>query len=114
MKIQYEYPIMIFKNEYEGKPYYSLGLSKKMQDGNYLNGYIPCQFKKNVEIDNKKKIYIKNAWLTFYIKDKKTIPYIFINEFEYVEAAIKEAKKETDPFKEFADEIEITDEDLPF
>lgn len=114
MNISYEYPVKVFKSEYQGKTYYKLGLSKKMQDGSYLNGYISCKFRNNVTIDDKKKIYLKNAWLTFYTKDKMTIPYIFINKFEYVEEAIKEAKQESDPFEEFSNEVILTDEDLPF
>ena len=122
MKLQYEYPVMIFKRDYEGRTYYSLGLSKKNQDGSYLNGYMPCQFKKEVTVDDKKKIYIKDAWLTFYIKDKKTMPYVFINQFEYVEDVIKETKEETkeetkkesEPITFYASDVILTDEDLPF
>lgn len=117
MNIENKYPVMVFKKEYEGKTYYNLGLSKKDMNGNYINGYISCRFKKNIEVDDKKKIYIKNAWLDFYLKDKVTVPYVFINEFEYVEETIKkikqESKKDFDKvIEEFSQEIQ--DEDLPF
>lgn len=107
---------MVFKNEYNGKVFYSIGISKKNQDGKYENGYINVQFRKDVELENKTKIKIKQAWLDFYIKDKKTFPYIFINDFDLI--------KEKDPFKDFGDnikteseigkQIQITDDDLPW
>lgn len=112
MNIDYKYQIMVFKNEYNGNSIYKLGLSKKNQDGTYTNGYILAQFKKGVELENKTNIYIKSAWLTFYLtKDKKTVPYVFINEFETVgENKIKEENK--DPFQEMHDNIE--ENDLPW
>ena len=117
MNIEYKYQLMVFKNEYEGKPIYKIGLSKKNADGSYANGYILAQFKKGIELENRTNIYIKNAWLTFYLtKDKKTVPYIFINEFETVEQTINRVKEENkDPFQEMHDNIEETIEnDLPW
>lgn len=130
MNIENKYPVMIFKREYEGKTYYNVGLSRKDKDGNYINGYMSCRFKNGVEVADKTKIYIKNAWLDFYLKDKVTIPYIFINEFTTVEQAIDNSKKTdnevlqqvmneepvNDPFEEFGQEnqIELSNLDLPF
>ncbi len=109
---------IIFKNEYNDKPYYTIGLSKKDKNGNYINGYMNVSFKKGVELENMTKIKIKSAWLDFYKKDVKTIPVIFINDFEIAE----ENKK--DPFEEFGDSIktdfdlgedmQIEESDLPF
>ena len=104
MKIENKHPVMIFVKEYNGNTYYNMGLSKKDQNGNYINGYISARFKKGTQIDDKKKIYIKDAWLDFYLKDKSTIPYVFINDFEYVEDAIVKSK----------DEIVVEDSMLPF
>lgn len=112
MKIINEYPVKIFENEYEGKKYYKLGLSKKDVNGNYMNGYMDCRFRKDASVDTSKKIYLQDCWLDFYLKDKITKPYIFINKFDYVADVIKEEVK--DPFEEFGQEIELTDEDLPF
>ena len=122
MNIDNKYPVMIFKREYEGNTFYNVGLSRKDRDGNYINGYMSCRFRNGVEVDDKTKIYIKHAWLDFYLKDKITVPYIFINEFEKVGETIDRAKKdievnkdqENDPFKDFGDSIELTDADLPF
>ena len=61
MNIQSDKPYMIFEKEYNGKKYYKVGLSRKKQDGTYENGYVDIQFKQDVEIHNKERIYLKNA-----------------------------------------------------
>lgn len=116
MNITNEKEVMIFKREYNGKPYYSLGLSKKNQDGSYTNGYITCQFKNGVNLANQTKIKIKSAWLSFYLKDKQTIPYIFINDF--ATNAEVEVNNGIDVYEQFGTTVtaEQLDEnmDLPF
>jgi len=76
---------MIFSKEYQERTFYSMGLNKKKQDGTYENGYMNVVFRKGVVIPNKTKIVIQKAWLDFYIKDKITVPQIFISEFEMEE-----------------------------
>lgn len=108
---------IVFRNDYNGNTFYSIGISKKKQDGKYENGYINVRFKKDVELENRTKIKIKKAWIDFYCKDRKTFPYIFVSEFEIVE-------EKKDPFEEFGNsikteseigqQIEITDDDLPW
>ncbi len=117
MKLINEYPVKVFENEYGGKKYYKLGLSKKDQNGNYMNGYIDCRFRKDADVDASKKIYIQDAWLDFYVKDKKTNLYVFVNKFEYVSDVIKQEVE--DPWKDMGtnintDEIVLEDKDLPF
>lgn len=110
---------MIFRNDYNGKPIYSIGLSKKKKDGSYENGYMTVNFKEGTDIENKSKIKIQNAWLSFYLKDNKTIPTIFINEYELIGVS---KPKEENPFEDFGnsiktevqEQIEIKPEDLPF
>jgi len=109
MKVIEENPVMIFRKDWDNGTSYSIGLSKKDKNGNFVNGYMPCSFKKGVELENKTKIYIKDAWLNFNVKDNKTYTNIFINEYETVEETIKNA---TDPFEEFAEET--MDLGLPF
>lgn len=110
---------MIFRQEKDDKRFYSIGLSRKDQNGNYINGYMTVVFKKDVDVPNKTKIKIKEAWLGFNVKEKKTYPHIFINDFDIVEQP--EEKKETNPFEEFGKQLEIgqdieidPDESLPF
>lgn len=82
MEIKTDREEMIFRKEYEDKVSYSIGLSKKREDGTYERGYMPVRFRKGIELKDKTKIKIKDAWLDFYKIDKRTIPYIFINNFE--------------------------------
>lgn len=112
---------MIFRNDYNGKPIYSIGLSKKKQDGTYENGYMTVNFKEGTDIKDKTKIKIKNAWLSFYLKDKKTIPTIFINDYEIVSEINPEHKEMQDitnnehyKTKSNIENVQITDADLPF
>lgn len=115
MNITNEFPVVVFKNNYNGIDYYKIGLSKKDIEGNYVNGYKSVKFKKGVSLEDKTKIYIRKAWLDFYIKDKKTIDYIFISEFETVGETIEKAKEETkvetgsDIFSDFGESVNIDD-----
>ena len=117
MKIINDRKSMIFVSDYQGKELYSMGLSKKDMNGNYINGYISCRFKKDVHLKNKTAIQIKDAWLDFYLSNKRTIPYIFINEFDIVgedTPIVVDEKIDIDPYQEIGDEIQLTDDDLPF
>ena len=73
---------MIFKND---KGYYSIGLSRKDRNGEYYHAYFPCQFKKDVNVENKTKIKIKNAFMSFYNKDDKQVFYLMILDFQEIE-----------------------------
>ena len=136
MNVSSKYQVMIFRQDGQYGTSYTLGLSKKNTDGSYTNGYIPVHFKKDVSLDNKTNIYIKDAWLSFYkTKDKKTIPFIFINEFETIDQTLDRIKNENaqksenivqntsknntemseivqDPFVNFGNEVSLTDEEL--
>lgn len=122
MEIINKYPVKIFKNTYNDRDYYKVGIAKKNSDGKYINGTIDCQFKKDVKVDDSKKIYIKEAWLDFYLTEEKkndktytiTHPYIFINKFEYVGDVVQESKVANDPFMEFGEENDLDNFDLPF
>lgn len=124
MNLEFKFPMMVFRREYEGKVYYNLGLSKKDQEGKYINGYIDCRFRKGVELEDKTKIQIKSGWLDFYkAKDNGTRVYVFVNEFEKVEGETKQptnseivqaVMNDNDPFKEFANEVEVEGFELPF
>ena len=127
MNIQTDKQIMVFRKETQYGVNYSIGLNRKDKDGKYCYGYIPVRFKNDDGVEDKTKIYIRNAFLTFYLKQDKTpIFYIMIMEYETIDETIEKAKeesvasvkqediKESDPFKEFAEENEIKDSDLPF
>ena len=114
MNIESKYSVMIFKNEYQGKIFYNIGLSKKDRNGISIYGNMSCQFRKGVEVPNKTKIMIKSAWLDFYLKDKETKPYIFINEFTI--PAEVEKNEGLDVYATFGTTVKADDPnlDLPF
>ena len=103
----------------DGKEFYSIGLSKKKQDGSWENGFISCRFPKDAQLENKTRILIKRGWLDFYVKDRITYPFIFVNLYEIVEDKQENSQEETIPqnakteYSEDSD-IQLTDEDLPF
>lgn len=107
----------IFRKEKDDKVYYSIGLSKKDKDGNYIYGYMMCRFPKDASIPDKAKILIKEAWIDFYLKDKITNPYIFINKYEIVEdgkTITEELPKASSEYDTENSDVQIKDEDLPF
>lgn len=119
MNVNTDKEITIYRYDGQYGPSYSIGLSKKTQDDKIEYGFFPCRFRKGVELPNKSKIKIRNAFISFNKKNDKTYPYIFINSFDelYQKKEIKEEKKEEvkpDPYEDFSNEIEITEEMLPF
>ena len=121
MKVEINFPVMVYRNEGQYGTSYSLGLSNKRLDGGFDVGYMQVQFRKGVEVPNRTKIKVKNAFLTFYLgkNTKKATFYIMITDFEIVENAqnnqnIVQNEVKTDPYAQFGEEIEITDADLPF
>ncbi|MCI9585681.1 MAG: hypothetical protein HFH45_03495 [Bacilli bacterium] len=110
MNLNFNYPIMIFRKDFDNGTVYRMGISKKKQDGSYENGYINCQFKRDVELDNKTKILPSDAWLTFYkTKDGQTVPYVFINQFELVEEEMFELDIDEVLSSEEDEQIDIDD-----
>jgi hypothetical protein len=99
MNLTNKYPITIYRNEHNGRVYYKARLVRKDKNGEYESGYINCNFKKDVELENKTKINILNGWLDFYKKGYETIVSAFINEFEVVEG--------DNPFANFGDSVEL-------
>lgn len=80
---------MVFRNEHNGRVYYQIGLSKKNDDGSYEKGYMPCRFRRGVDVPNMTKIMITKGWLDFYVKDRRTYPQVFISEFEVLDQETK-------------------------
>lgn len=129
MNIQTDRQYTVFKQENQYGALYSIGLSKKQQDGNYLNGYVRVQFKKGVELENKTRIYIRKGWLDFYkSKNNETMLYVFVSEFETAGETINKTKAQVqqeilkevtqDPFEEYYEQnkeaVDNLDDSLPF
>jgi hypothetical protein len=118
MNVINDRPVMVFKKDNK----YIIGISKKKKDNTYEKAYIKIEFGKDIELEDKTLIKIKNAWLDFYnweYEGKKGTTWVIkCNEFE------KQQNEGKDPFEEFGNnittesdigqQIQITDEDLPF
>lgn len=103
--------LRIFRREYNGRTYYSVGISKKdINTNTYTSEYMPVSFKKGVDIPNKTDIIIKNSFLTFdkYKKEGEEKPTViwklFVMDYEL--------KNELE-FESF-DSFEDTPDNLPF
>ena len=70
------------------------------------------QIQKGEHIPNKANIIIKDAWLDFSVSNKKTYPYIFINEYELLNE--NKVEEEKDYYEQMGKEIEIDENELPF
>ena len=101
--------VMVFRNDKNDRVIYNIGLSRKVTKDNeetWQNGYILAQFNKDVDIENKTKIILKNAILDFYInKDNQTVPFIRVFDYKLENETSKEEKLKT---------IDIPEGDLPF
>lgn len=101
--------VMVFRNDKNDRVIYNIGLSRKVTKDNeetWQNGYILAQFNKDVDIENKTKIILKNAILDFYInKDNQTVHFIRVFDYKLENEATKEENFKT---------IEIPEGELPF
>ena len=81
--------VMVFRNDKNERVIYNIGLSRKIvkdEEEKWQNGYILAQFNKDVDLENKTKIILKNAILDFYInKDNQTVPFIRVFDFAKLE-----------------------------
>lgn len=84
--------VRVWRNDEGQFPRYSVGISKKEQDGSYSNCYFPVRFKKDVSVANATDIKIKTAFFSFSIskgqdgKERK-YPYLMITDFETIGAS---------------------------
>lgn len=108
--------VMIFrqdKTSQSGTPYtqYSMGVSSKDTNGEWVNGFVECGFKKGVEVPNKSKISINNAFYTVNEYNSKKYYKVMITDFNILESGQAAPVAPADGFVNVPDGI---DEDLPF
>lgn len=124
MKVTSDRAETIYRHDKEDRTIYTMKLVKKNMDGEYENGYILTKFRNGVELDDKSKIKIKDAWLDFYKKDDKTNISLFVNDFDLEDNNTLQKQEasmpEENPFANVNSKngikqpIQYTDEDLPF
>ena len=110
--------VIVYAKEMEGKngnkfTLYSLGVSSKDFNGNYVSGFIQCAFKKGVVLANKAKIKINRA---FFIVNKgsdgKCYTKLMITDFVILDSG-ETAMNEADNYIKIADGV-LDDLDDPF
>lgn len=82
MRSAYTGPATVFRHDKNGRTFYSVAECRKNSEGETLFGYKLVQFKKGVELADKTKIDIQNAWESFYLnQDGEAVFYVFIADF---------------------------------
>ena len=80
------HPVKVIRKEKGDYVFYSLMVSSKNAQGEWTNGFVDCQFKKGVDIPNKTKILIKNAFFTASPgRDGRVFVKIMITDYETVD-----------------------------
>lgn len=109
-----EKAVMVFRKdkEYQGGTFatYSIGVSSKDRDDNWVNGYIDVAFKKGVELQNKSKINIENAFPVVRSYNGKVYTSWMITEFTVVD----EGEKAPLENQGFMNVPQGMDDELPF
>lgn len=99
--------VMVFANEKEGAngkyTLYSIGVSSKDANKEWVNGFLNVRFKKGVSVPNKAKIKINNAFPVVTKSGDKTYVSFMITDFENL-----------DNKEEWVDMSNVKDEELPF
>lgn len=95
-----------------GNPYtmYSLMYSFKVGE-EWKNGFIDAGFKKGVDLANKSKIIIKDAFLTGTEFNGTTKPKIIVMDFDVLEGGESAQKPSADDFLMVTDDMQ---EEMPF
>lgn len=97
---------------------YSIGVSSKDKDGNWVNGFLPCNFRKGTDIANKSKITISNSFPTVRKYTDKTGTErteigIFVLDYTVVEGGNQPAPTPNGDMG-FVDIPDVLDAELPF
>lgn len=74
--------VKIWRDDKGQFPRYSYSISKKGEDGKYINCYQDVRFAKGAEVPNGATIQIKKAFMSFNVgKDNKKYPYLMVQEY---------------------------------
>lgn len=96
--------VKVWKNKKEdGSYYFTYSISSKKQDGTYDYMSKIIRFMKDKEPQDTCEIMIENAFQSFYVSGDKKNDYLMVLSYDVL--------NETNNSK---DEVELTDDDLPF
>ena len=101
---------MVFANEKEGAngkyTLYSIGVSSKNTNNEWVSGFLNVRFKKGVEVANKSKIKINNAFPVVNKGGDKTYVSFMITDFELIRGG-----EDNDGFIDMSN---VKESELPF
>lgn len=117
-KVYAGYEYIVNRNDFNGQAKYNITVIQKTIDGQKIQVHIPVKFKKDVEVLDKTKIKIKQAYENVWYRadDKKhfqPILSIQINDFDIVEES---PESHSDEIQQYNNEMQQNndDMDLPF
>lgn len=90
---------------------YCYGISSKDTDGNWINGFRDCVFKKGVEVNNKTDIKVNNAFEVASEYNGKTYTKVMITDFEVINEGEQKPQINAEGFLEIP---EGEEGELPF
>ena len=106
--------VTVYANEKEGPngkfTSYSLAVNSKTTDGNWVNGYINCRFKKGVSVANKSKIKIERSFFVASKSGGKSYTHLMITDFTVLEGG-ETAAASSDEFMKIPEGV---DDEVPF
>lgn len=122
-KIRCGYPYAIIRNDYMGRTYYSIKVTKKNSDGTETIAYKGVKFKNKekgeVDIKDGTIIIPLKIYEDFYFKNNNKFVPMFtldIYDWEYAEEENEKTKSAVDDFKNSikVNDFMLNDDDLPF
>lgn len=108
--------IMVFRKDRQTKAggtfaTYSISISSKDRNDEWVSAYVDVKFKKDVEVNNKAVIKINNAFpVVEEYNGNKSIKYM-VTDFEVIEKSEASVETDSDGFSTFSN---MEDLDLPF
>ena len=91
---------------------YSIGVSSKNTEGNWVQGFIECAFRKGTDIPNKAKIEITNSFYTVNEYNGKKYLKLFVLDYTVVEGGQPAPAPNDNEWLNIPDNLD--DSSLPF
>lgn len=118
-KIRCGYNYLVYRQDFANNVYYKVPMQKKKKDGTTLKGYKPVSFAnpdKDCNIPDGTIIKPLSLYEDFYVKGYDTISTIVFKDWEIVRSEEAQKNEALNEYRNTikTNEIELSDEDLPF
>ena len=115
-------PVNVWRYDGNGFPQYSIGISKRGDDGQWIREYQQIVFRKGIELENNESIFIYDAFpklQTWRAKDgsigKRVVWQIL--DFQYADSKRPAARQEPayqESYEDVPDSFAAAEDDVPF